>query len=143
MPSLFNRTFAAVAAKHLVHQFGERDENGEFRKLLYRDARLPAASEPFELTGISSGIRSIEELMPGELGISRVDSKTWQIPREQLDAVGITHPQRNAMLDDYDSAEPFDWSLRVQDCVWGQTFVTLSLERAPLVVGNEVRGAAG
>ena len=59
-----------------------------------------------------------------------------------LDAAGIAHPQRKAAITDHDSREPFDWSLRVSECVWGPTFVTLALERAPATAGNELRSAA-
>lgn len=132
----FTSEFTRLATPQLMDHFGERDANGDYKPLAYRDPRA-GNGEPFLFTGISSAVRSIEEPVFDE-GMVRRETKTWEIPREQLDARSIDHPQRKATVEDHDGV----WNIDVSQCVWGPTFVTLALTRAPRTSGNELTRAA-
>lgn len=138
----FRELFAAVAVPRFHEHFGKRDADGNFATLFYRPPSSATSAEPFEFTGISSPVRSAPEPDFDGGGINRMDTKTWRVPKEQFDTAGITTAQIEAAVDDHDSRSPFDWSIRVEDCVFGETgFVTLALHRAARVTGNKLRRA--
>jgi hypothetical protein len=134
MASDFEELFATFAVPSLVEQFGERDGNGDFRPLKYWPPLNPSG-EPFLWRGIAGPVRAdVEFTVDGEV---RRETKLWNIERTILDDAGITHPQRNARIEDADGT----WQVDVNACIWGPSFVTLALVRAPRTAGNELRRA--
>jgi hypothetical protein len=123
-----------VGAPLLQMANGESDGGGD-TKLQYRQKK---GGTVHELTGIKLPRRN--NLQPDFAGggVKRRDTTSWQITRVQLDAIGVTFPQQNAIVTDPDG----DWLVDVDQCVWGPTFVTLALAREPRTQGNELRGAA-
>lgn len=132
----FDRMASAFASPLLMQQFGERDANGAFGGVRYRLPGHPEGVEPHLLPGIPSPVRAVVQMtFDGEV---RQETKTWQIERSRLDAIGVKHPQRNAGIEDADGR----WEVNADECVWGDVFVTLALIRKPRTSGNELRSAA-
>ena len=135
MSSEFVNRFRSVAPRFL-EVFGARDANGDLGGLKYRLPSHPDGVEPYLLPGIASPVRSVVQFTPD--GEARQETKTWQIERSKLDAIGVLHPQRNAGIEDGDGA----WNVNADECVWGEVFVVLALIRKPRTAGNELRSAA-
>jgi hypothetical protein len=135
MASDFEDLFATFAIPSLVEQFGERDGNGDFLPLKYWPPLNPSG-EPFLWRGIAGPVRSTIEYTPD--GEVRRETKTWQIERTLTDANGVSHAQRNARVEDADGK----WNVNADECIWGPSFVTLALVRAPRTAGNELRSAS-
>jgi hypothetical protein len=139
MSTLHNSLMRRIGAPALMAGHGERDDAGELKPLRYRDPRVGGGEgEPYQLTGIGSPVRAVEEPDFEDGGTKRRETKTWQIPRQQFDEKQIDHPQRAAIVEDHDG----EWNVDVTQCVWGAVFVTLALTRAPRTSGNEMRSAA-
>ena len=135
MPSQFDQLDVELLAPVVMETYGELDASGEFLPLKYRQPGNNG--EPILLTGIVlNGRGSNQELSP--VGVDRVERKVWQIPREQVDAKGITHWARKATVEDDDGT----WGIDENQPGWGPVFVNLTLTRAPQTAGNELRRAS-
>lgn len=98
--------------------------------------RKPGSSIDLEWKGVRGPVRTVRRYTPH--GEEVLETKTWQIDRRLTDRDGVMHPEVRATVEDADG----QWIVNVDECVWGETFVTLALMRAPQTAGNELRRGA-
>lgn len=121
----------------LMQQFGERDEFGDAKTLLYFDPTQPAGSPPHTLAYIMSEI-TLQPVADGEsMELSVKEAMQADVPTADMVSVGIERIQPNAIV----SVDGQEWSVDEATSEWSPEFVTLGLVREPLLRKNECRAA--